>query len=281
VTATARRYAGGATILARSLRSPRGRTPEPGKAQVAPPVPAGWTIAPPDFVGVGTARSGTTWWDGLIHAHPDVARAEGVPKEVHFFDRFWRGECTDADIGAYQAFFARPAGMQAGEWTPGYMLDVWTPPLLRRAAPDAKLLVLLRDPVERFRSGRTLVESRLTVAASPRAAANAGFQRGVYADQLLRLWKTFPREQVLVLQFERCVRAPVAELRRTFTFLGVDPDAANAIDVAAVVNGSRGPKVDLSLEQRTTLVARYAPENRRLAELLGDDLDLSLWAMPR
>lgn len=281
VTATARRYAGGATILVRSLRSPRGRTPAPGKAQVAPRVPAGWTIAPPDFVGVGTARSGTTWWDSLIHAHPDVARAEGVPKEVHFFDRFWRGECTDADIAAYQAFFARPAGGQAGEWTPGYMLDVWTPPLLRRAAPDAKLLVLLRDPVERFRSGRTLAESRLTVAASPRAAANAGFQRGVYADQLLRLWRTFPREQVLVLQFERCVRAPVAELRRTFTFLGLDPDAANAIDVAAVVNGSRGPKVDLSLAQRTTLVARYAPENRRLAELLGDDLDLSLWAMPR
>ena len=40
-------------------------------------------------------------------------------------------------------------------------------------------------------------------------------------------------------------------------------------------------KVDLSLEQQTTLVARYAPENRRLADLLGEDLDLSLWAMPR
>ena len=96
----------------------------------------------------------------------------------------------------------------AGEWTPGYMLDPWTPPLLRRAAPDARLLVLLRDPVERFRSGRTLAENRLTVGASARAAANAGFQRGIYADQLLRLWRAFPREQVLVLQFERCVREP-------------------------------------------------------------------------
>lgn len=281
LTTTARRYADGAAILARSLRSGTRRPPEPGRDPVAPPTPPGWTVGPPDFVGVGTARSGTTWWDSLIHAHPGVARADGAPKEIHFFDRFWSGECTDADIAAYHACFARPAGRLAGEWTPGYMLDPWTPPLLRRAAPDARLLVLLRDPVERFRSGRTLAENRLTVGASPRAAANAGFQRGIYADQLLRLWTAFPRHQVLVLQFERCVRAPVAELRRTFTFLGLDPEPASAIDVATVINESRGPKVDLGVEQRSTLVARYAPENRRLAALLGEELDLSLWAMPR
>jgi hypothetical protein len=278
---TARRYAAGAAVLARSLRAPRGGSRTAPGEMSAPPAPARWRVGPPDFVGVGTARAGTTWWDALIHAHPDVARAPGVPKEVHFFDRFWQGECSDAEIAAYHAYFARPAGCLAGEWTPGYMLDPWTPRLLHRAAPDARLLVLLRDPVERFRSGRTLAENRLTVGASARAAANAGFQRGIYADQLLRLWRAFPREQVLVLQFERCVREPEAELRRTFTFLGLDPVAADAIYVSHVVNESRGPKVDLSAEQRDTLVRRYAPENRRLAALLPDDLDLSLWASPR
>jgi hypothetical protein len=281
IAATARRYLAGASAVGRSLTSSRGRAAAPPKPAGAPPAPPGWAVAPPDFVGVGTARSGTTWWDSLIHAHPGVARADGVPKEVHFFDRFWQGECTDADVAQYHAYFARPAGARAGEWTPGYMLDAWTPPLLRRAAPEARLLVLLRDPVERYRSGRTLAEGRLTVGASARAAANAGFQRGIYADQLLRLWRAFPRRQVLVLQFERCVREPRAALERTFRFLDLDPAHAATLDVSRVVNESRGPKVDLTVEQRATLVARYAPENRRLAALLGDDLDLSLWATPR
>jgi hypothetical protein len=286
-SAVATLAAAGAVVAARSLRPALARgggdaTPVAAPIPAPPPTPAGWTIAPPDFVGIGTARSGTTWWCGLIQAHPGVARADGAPKETHFFDRFWTGECTDLDLAAYQAYFPRPAGAIAGEWTPGYLADPWTPPLLRRAAPDARLLVLLRDPVERFRSERAATaDEATTTGLTPRAAANAAYQRGVYVDQLLRLLRAYPREQVLVLQLERCVRDPDTELRRTFTFLGLDPDAAQAIDAAATGDIRRGPRADLTLDQQTTLIARYAPENRRLAALLGDDLDLSLWSAPR
>jgi hypothetical protein len=270
----ARRAARDGRHLVAALRG--GRTAEPGDL-TPPAAPSGWTIGPPDFVGVGTARSGTSWWDALIHDHPDVVRAPGVPKEVHFFDRFWHGELTTADIDRYHAFFPRPAGALAGEWTPGYVLDAWTPSLLARAAPDARLLVLLRDPVERFRSGRTLAEGRFAVGARPRAAANAAFQRGLYADQLLRLWRRFPRARVLVLQYERCVRDPRGELRRTFAFLGLDPEPADRIDVDRRVNESPGPKAELTDVQRATLARRYARENARLSLLLGDDLTLGLW----
>ena len=245
----------------------------------APPTPVGWEVGPPDFVGVGTARSGTTWWDGLIASHPDVARAPGVPKEVHYFDDRWADDLDDAAIAAYHAYFAHPAGKRAGEWTPGYMLDAWTPRLLRRAAPDARLLVLVRDPVERFRSGRTLAENRFTVGSTARAAANAAFGRGLYADQLLRLWRAFPREQVLVLQYERCVADTLAELRRTFAFLGLDPGAAGGIAVGVRVNASQGPKAALTAWQEDVLARRYAPENERLAALVPD-LDLALWTQP-
>lgn len=252
----------------------------PGRQQ-APPAPEGWRTGPPDFVGVGTARSGTSWWDDLVHQHPGVARAPGVPKEVHFFDELWSEGLDEAAGRTYHAFFARPEGRLAGEWTPGYMLDPWAPRLLHRAAPEARLLVLLRDPVERFRSGRSLAENRITVGSTPRAAANAAFGRGIYADQLLRLWRIFPREQVLVLQYERCVRDPREQLRRTYRFLGLDPAPADEANVGRRVNETRGPKVELSEQQERTLIERYAPENERLAELLPEDLDISLWRRPR
>jgi len=241
--------------------------------------PDGWVVGPPDYVGVGTARSGTTWWDSLINAHPRVSRPPSTPKEVHYFDERWERDLSDDDVERYHALFARPPGHLAGEWTPGYMLDAWTPARLRQAAPDARLLVLLRDPVARFRSGRTLAENRFSVGSTARAAANAAFARGLYADQLLRLWSAFPREQVLVLQFERCLPDPRAELERTYAFLGLDPAIPVDLDVAASVNASSGPKASLSAWQEDQLVRRYAPENERLSGLLPD-LDLSLWRSP-
>lgn len=274
----------GLSALARYLRAvrelagnARARPPKPGNQP--PALPPGWEVGPPDFVGVGTARSGTSWWDELIHAHPQVARAGGVPKEIHYFDRFWRGDFSDADAARYHAFFPRPAGSRAGEWTPGYMLDFWTPPLLRQAAPDARILVLLRDPVERFRSGLTLTENRMTLGRTARASANGGYQRGIYADELQRLWAAFPREQVLVLQYERCVRDPRGELQRTFAFLGLDPAPALSLDVERRVNETKVRKVPLTSWQRAALARRYAPENLRLAGLVPD-LDLSLWTAP-
>jgi Sulfotransferase family len=251
--------------------------PDPGLPH--PADASDWRPGPPDFIGVGTARSGTTWWDSLVNAHPRVSRPAGTPKEVHFFDDRWASGLTDDDVRAYHALFTRPPGHLSGEWTPGYMLDAWTPALLHRAAPDARLLVMLRDPVERFRSGRTLAENRLTVGSTARAAANSAFNRGVYADQLLRLWSAVPREQVLVLQYERCVADPRAQLERTFEFIGLEPELEAGVDVVRRVNESRGPKAELSAWQEEELVRRYAPENARLATMLPE-LDLSLWKSP-
>jgi Sulfotransferase domain len=194
-----------------------------------PRQPSGWVIAAPDFVGVGAQRAGTTWWYRVVCDHPMIQRV--AVKELHFFDPYRTRPFSSADVWSYHRHFPRPAGSLTGEWSPRYMYDFWTPALLRAAAPDAKLLVLLRDPLERYLSGRSHEAAALRWAVLRHRpyidamTANDALGRSLYARQLARLFEHFDRRQVLVLQYERCVRAPAAELRRTYEFLGVDaPD---------------------------------------------------------
>ncbi|MGH9027017.1 MAG: hypothetical protein ACRDWD_13010, partial [Acidimicrobiia bacterium] len=91
-----------------------------------PRTPAGWEVAAPDFVGVGVQKAGTTWWYELIASHPRVSH-HARPKELHFFDRAWEDGFSDADRLRYWRYFPRPDGGVSGEWTPGYLIDFWTP----------------------------------------------------------------------------------------------------------------------------------------------------------
>jgi hypothetical protein len=195
-----------------------------------PRQPSGWVVGPPDFVGVGAQRAGTSWWYRLVCDHPMIQRV--AVKEWHFFDQYHTRRFSSADVRSYHRHFPRPPGWLTGEWSPRYMHDFWTPALLREAAPDAKILVLLRDPLERYLSGRRHEAAALkrTIVRHRRPYidamdANDALDRSLYARQLARLFQHFDPRQVLVLQYERCVREPAAELRRTYDFLGVDaPD---------------------------------------------------------
>jgi hypothetical protein len=204
-----------------------------------PPLRDGHEIAPPDFVGIGAMRSGTTWWWSVLKRHPGIfsgASPDGasediwsfvgqdnaesyVNKEFHFFDHYGRVEPIDP--ATYHRYFPRPPGLLAGEWTARYMHDFWTPPMLRRVAPGAKVLVLLRDPVERFVSGVALIKSFGFTLDS--AVYNDQFSRGLYWQQLANVFSYFPRDQVLVLQYEQCEQDFTEQAHRTFKFLGLNP----------------------------------------------------------
>lgn len=269
----------GTTLRRTAVRGSRAwhriRGPEPTGPPEPPACPPGWSVGPPDFVGVGAQKAGTSWWNALIHQHPAVHRAGSVPKELHFFDGYWERPWTAADVRRYARFFPRPAGGVAGEWTPGYMIDFWTPELIGRAAPDARILVLLRDPVDRFRSGLTHTDDASRAALSHRDAGGA-FQRGLYAQQLRRLFDAVPREQVLLLQYERCRADAPGELARTFAFLGLSEETLEPGVFAREVNPTTAHKVEPRPGLLAALREGYAVD---LAELrtLAPELDLSLW----
>jgi hypothetical protein len=216
-----------------------------------PECPEGWATGPPDFVGVGVQKCGTTWWHDLIVSHPGVFAPDDVSKELHFFDRFWVAPFDAAAVADYHRWFPRPPGALTGEWTPRYLHDVWSPPLLVRAAPEARLLVMVRDPLTRFRSGRGHEQRRRR--PDPMIGGDA-FRRGCYGEQLEHLFRLVPQEQVLVLQYEACVERPAPELARTYRFLGLD-DMVEGVDLSTVRNPSPDlveidPVVEAELRER-------------------------------
>jgi hypothetical protein len=182
---------------------------------------------------------------------------------------------TDADVDEYHGLFRGRPDQKAGEWTPRYMADPWTPRLLQRAAPDAKLLVLLRDPIERYRSG---VMHQATRRPGRAAESNTtdSIERGRYATQLERLNAFFPPEQILVLQYEQCRADPVSNWRRTLRFLGVDEDHPPP-DFDRARGSTMAPKkVELWDDFKDGLRVTFEPEVERLRALVPD-LDVSLW----
>jgi hypothetical protein len=236
-----------------------------------PPCPPGWQTGPPDYVGVGIQKAGTSWWNLGIAEHPDVDPS--VRKELHFFQHQWDRDFGADDVQDYHRYFPRRPGHLSGEWTPRYLLDPWTPGRLRQAAPDARLLVLLRDPIERFRSGTTHNLARFDTL-HPRFLIEAT-ERGRYASLLARLLEHFPREQVLVLQFEKCISRPEPEMARTYGFLGLDPDFRPPI-LDRRVSAARREKLVLPDDFCAALYREYEPEAVRLAAE-WPEIDLSLW----
>ena len=230
---------------------------------------------PPDFVGVGAQRSGTTWWFELLLEHPAIRLSRRGRKELHFFDRFCTREMREADVARYHRLFPPSEGTITGEWTPRYMFDAWTPRLLRRAAPDAKLLVLLRDPLERYRSGFVHEHTRRPGRKPANVAADA-IDRGRYATQLRRLWELFPEEQVLVLQYERCRLDTAGEYARTLRFLGVRDDFEPPRSDELRGSTTEARKEPLWPDLSDAIRATLEPEVRELAELVPE-LDLGLW----
>jgi hypothetical protein len=237
---------------------------------------------PPDFVGVGAQRCGTTWWHRQITRHPGVPFQQGLHhKEVHFFDTLAGQSLGARDVERYARYFARPAeGGVTGEWTPRYMYDGWPLPQIDQAAPKACILVMLRDPVDRFASGYAR-EDRLARERGEPGISDAMVEdqrvRGLYAGQVERVLQAFPRERVLILQYERCRAQYEAELERTYGFLGLDP----AFRPAGRRNAPGEPRErDTSAAERERLARGYAADVARLAQIVPE-IDPALWPSVR
>lgn len=193
----------------------------------------------PTFLGIGVPRAGTTWLHTLLSAHPHVYLPTRR-KEVRFFDRHY-----EEGPGWYEEFFCSPPESDRytalGEISPQYLYCEECPGRISTVLPTAKLLVMLRHPVDRAYSQYGFVRQRRNYEGSfeefletrPRA-----LEMGFYSKYLEEYLLRFDRSQILLLLFEEAVSESGTVRNDLAGFLGVSetlfPTAVERVNPSTV-----------------------------------------------
>jgi hypothetical protein len=250
----------------------------------------------PDFLIIGGQRCGTTSLYQTLRTHPDVLPPV-LHKGVHYFDTSYpRG------AGWYRAHFplratARRIERRSGtrpltfESSPYYMFHPLAADRIAHDLPGVRLLILLRDPVERaysahahelargfetedFETALALEESRLAGEAdrieaepgynSPSHQHHAYLQRGRYIDHLERLESVFGRNRMHVIDSHRFFTEPEPVYDGVLQFLGLPNTGYPVFE-----RHNARPRSPMSDELRARLEDHFAPYDERLAQWLG------------
>jgi hypothetical protein len=248
----------------------------------------------PDFLVIGTPRSGTTSVYSLLTRHPSVAQSP--TKEVAYFNVLFEKGPT-----WYRSHFPtltnrlrvrlRTGAFATGEATPSYLYHPHVPERVRQFVPDVKLIVLVRNPIDRayshyhlsLQTGYETLSFEEAVEREPARIEGelekmladekylsfprgylAYLTMGCYAEHLERWLKVFPREQLLIAPIEKVKSGEFAG--EAIRFLGL-PTAS--LSMSRPANQLQYPP--MAEETRERLRDHFRPHNERLWELLGAD----------
>lgn len=242
----------------------------------------------PDFLGIGAQKGGTTSLHRLLETHPGVFLPP--EKEVHYFSkRFALGPDW------YAARFAAACSRQrCGEITPYYLFHPEAPGRIHALLPEARLIVLLRDPVERalsqyFHSRRLGLEplgleealaaeaQRLAGAEAVLAAPegrhlshqeHSYLSRSRYEGQLAAYERLFGADQLLVLRSEDLFTSPETLWQQVQRFLALEPLPLPA-GPSVRANAGAGEAAGVAPGLRAWLREELAPTYAVLAERYG------------
>ena len=247
----------------------------------------------PSFFLAGYQKTATTWLYHCFKEHPDVF----VPGKhsINYFDiHYQRGESW------YQSFFADAERQsQVGDVTPTYMRFHASRTRMAELNPDAKVLVTLRNPIDRAFSHywhekkKRKIGYRFEECLSNNADIfDDWLASGFYHSHLTHLLTLIPREQMLILFYDDLIESPSDFLRQTLTFLDVEPQFKPAVLQQAVNKAWFRPtyremfanfrsgrplkesEYDRGVDPnfRKKLQELFAEQNCMLGELVGRDL---------
>jgi hypothetical protein len=236
-----------------------------------------------NFVICGTQKGGTTALDTYLREHLEVCMADH--KEVHFFDHEEHFANGNPDYSKYHTFFSpKKAHKVLGEATPIYMYWGDSPKRIFEYNREMKIILILRNPIERAFSHWNMERSRNADKLSFKDALNTESERcrealpyqhrvfsyidrGHYLEQLQIIREYFPKDQILVLKNEDLKQSPNETLNQVADFLEITQfKYIEAKDVH-----SRPYVSHMSQEERAFLKSIFDPEIRELeAELQWD-----------
>ncbi len=260
----------------------------------------------PDFLIIGAKKAGTSSLMNWLLHHPAVARMFPAPQRIkspHYFDiNYWRGPRWYASHFPTRAARHRQeqrlGGLTVvGEASPYYMFHPAVPARVAQSLPDARVIVLLRDPVLRAYSNywdrrafgtEDLHTFEEAIEAEPRRLAGVDtdrlrndpcyysmhhdhhsyLARGRYAEHLRPWTEQVPQDNLLILRAEDLFREPVETFDSVQRFLRLPVWVALELPP---YNRRAQPPIDTATRAR--LAEYYRPHNAALYQLLGRDLE--------
>jgi hypothetical protein len=174
---------------------------------------------PPFFVGIGAQRSGTSWLFSCLNEHPEIFMPR---KEMHFFDNDY-----SKGIDWYCDQFINSKEIQkTGEFTPDYMSNIQALRRIADLSTEIKLIVILREPIERAYSATQLYKSHgqyMEENFSELLIKQPSFlAKSLYSSQIKDIYNLFPKENVLICLFDDIEKCPKSFFKNVCRFLSVE-----------------------------------------------------------
>lgn len=185
-----------------------------------------------DFLIIGATKSATTWLQRALQSDPVIYMPD---PEIHFFSRAF-----DRGMDWYLSQFScADRSRVVGEKSNSYLEEPAAAARISEALPHARLIVQLRNPVERAYSDycmlyrRGEVSRRIDRYLDPQRASDKRFiSSGHYSEQLERFFRFFDRDRLLILLYEDVAAKPEEQINRVRAFLDLPkaqfPDALQA-----------------------------------------------------
>lgn len=232
----------------------------------------------PNFLVIGAEKSGTTWLYECLKKHPEIYLPD--TKEIHYFNRLRsdhsvRDRFLEHDISWYERFFEGADEYKCiGEVTPMYLCDAVAMQRIHETLGQIKLIVMLRDPVDRAISHYKMARAKGKVKEDfqeiSRKKDDIFIGRGMYGKQLEKVYGLFAKENVHIILFDEVVSRPFEVMDEVFEFLGVGAIALPEKSVDKKVNdksGFRSPVIG-KLINRITVSMRSSYAGGRLVDLV-------------